>query len=91
MKHRIYIPVFLQRVNLQAFEKFFPTKKIVLQCRNQKALSETARTTKKVDFTFGHKAIYHIGLVDIHITVFYQLVKTLDSYRVFHKQTLFDS
>lgn len=57
---------------------------IVLQCGDKEAFTEATRTAKEIDLAFVGQSIYQVGLVDIDITVFDYLLKTLDSYGIFH-------
>ena len=84
MKYGMHIPVLLQAVYLQSLEKFLMPQVIVLQRGDKEAFTETTRTAKKINLAFVGKFIYQIGLVNIDITVFDYLLKTLDSYGVFH-------
>ena len=84
MKHRIHLPVFLQRLHLQPLEQLLPAEEIVFQRGYQQTLSETARTTQEINLAFLYQTVNQIGFVHIHITVFYQLVEALYSNGVFH-------
>ena len=57
---------------------------IVLKRGDKEAFTETPRTAEEINTTPVGKTVYHVGLVDIDITVFDYTFKTLDSYWVFH-------
>ncbi len=84
MKHRITVPVLFQAVNGKTFEKFPFAFEIVFNRGDEQALSETAGTTQKVNLAFCHKAVNESCLVNIDITVFYDVLEILNSYRILH-------
>ena len=84
MKHGIHIPVLFQLVYLQSLEQFLVPQEVVLQCGHQQTFPEASRAAQEVDFSFMCQLIDQVSLVDVDVSVFYNLVKALYSDRVLH-------
>ena len=84
MEYRISVPLLFQPVNGQSAEQLFPAQKIVLQGGDQQAFPETSRTAQEIDLSLRDKTIDKVGLVHVHVTVLYNLLKTLYANRVLH-------
>ena len=85
MEHRIFRPLRLQPFHRQSLEQIPLSLEIAFQGGDQQAFPKAARTAQNV-------YLDQRRLVDINVTILYQLVETLDSYRIFHHGALiFDS
>ena len=89
MEYRILRPISFQIVNSQSLEQILPSLEIAFEGGNQQALAETAGTAQEINLALLDQTVNQIRLIDIHVTILYQLGKALDSYRVFHLGTLF--
>ena len=85
MKHRIRIPVLLQRVDGKSAEQLLLALEVILKRRHKEALSESTWSTEKVNLTFCDKTVYQCGFVHIYISVFYNSLEVLNTDRKFHK------
>ena len=84
MEHWIAFPILLQPFNRQPLEQLLLAFEVVFKRGNQQALSETSRAAQEVNLSPFDQLINQGGLVNIDITVFYDALEILYSYRVFH-------
>ena len=84
MEHRIAFPILLQPFNRQPLEQLLLAFEVVFKRGNQQALSETSWAAQEVNLSSFDQLINQGGLVNIDITVFYNALEILYSYRVFH-------
>ena len=84
MEHWIAFPILLQPFNRQPLEQLLLAFEVVFKRGNQQALSETSRAAQEVNLSSFDQLINQGGLVNIDITVFYNALEILYSYRVFH-------
>ena len=70
MNHRMLLPLLLQPLHGQPLEQFLLSTEIGGKRRYKQRLAEPARTAQKVVFARLHKAVKHLGLVDVdHLVV----------------------
>ena len=88
MEHRIFRPLRLQPFHRQSLEQIPLSLEIAFQGGDQQAFPKAARTAQKVYLAVLDQIVDQRRLVDINVTILYQLVETLDSYRIFHHGAL---
>ena len=84
VKHRIFRPFRLKRINGKPSEKLFPPTEITLQRRQKQTFSEASRTAEEISLSFRHQPINQLRLVHVNIVVFPEMFKALYSDRVLH-------
>ena len=85
MEYRIFRPLLFELVDGKSLEEVLPSLEIVFECGDKQALSEPPWATQKVDMPLVGEFIHQVGLIDIQISVFDNLLEILYSYRVLHK------
>ena len=84
MKHRILLPILLQFVDGKPLEQLLFSLEIVFQGRYEQGLSESSRTTQKVNIAIMYQIINEICFIKLNISTLYDFFEVLYSYRIFH-------
>ena len=84
MKHRIFLPLLLQRVDGKPAEQFLVSEKIVFERGDEQALAEAARAAEEIYFPLADKFVQQCRLVHINVTILTYLLKALYANRVLH-------
>ena len=76
MKHRIFRPFRLKLVYGKSFEQVFLSLEIRFQSRYEQALPEPPWTAQEVNLSFFNELVHQVRLVNIHISVLDNFVKS---------------